>query len=470
MTDAPRILTIMGSGETAPTMKAPHRAIFERLGADVDAVLLDTPFGFQENAPILASKAIEYFRDAVGRKVDAAGLTRMDSGDTVAIERGVARVRGADWVFAGPGSPTYSLAQWVGTPIPAALVDKVRSGGAIVFSSAAALTIGTSTVPVYEIYKVGVEPHWLDGLAVLNEVGLDVAVIPHFDNAEGGNHDTRFCYLGERRLAMLEAMLPDECFVFGIDEHTGVVMDLDADIAEIVGKGAVTLRHHGNSVRIESGRTVPIDLLRAGPPQVTGARAPGSDLGLSHVTDAHAPGSDLGLSHLTDAHAPGSDLGLTPGQSVSGNGKGALSDATQEGAIPPEGLEPDSLASAAKLREATFTAAIAARDADAAVAAILELEADIVEWSRDTLQSDDVDRARAALRSMIVRLGAAATDGVRDRRDVLGPVVEAALAARLVARSEKAFAVSDAIRDELAGAGIEVRDTADGTEWLIVDD
>src|SRR6266571_3494942 len=32
-------------------------------------------------------------------------------------------------------------------------------------------------------------------------------VIPHYDNAEGGTHDTRFCYLGERRLAALEALL-----------------------------------------------------------------------------------------------------------------------------------------------------------------------------------------------------------------------------------------------------------------------
>jgi hypothetical protein len=264
MTTTPRILAIMGSGETAPTMKGPHRAIFERLGPDADAVLLDTPFGFQENAPILAAKAIEYFHDAVGRRVEAAGLTRTDSGDTVAVERGVAKVRSADWVFAGPGSPTYALAQWRNTAVPDALADKLRSGGAVVFSSAAALTLGRVTVPVYEIYKVGADPHWLDGLDVLAEVGLDVAVIPHYDNAEGGNHDTRFCYLGERRLAMLEPTLPDGCFVLGIDEHTGIVMDLDADTAEIVGKGAVTLRHQGVSVRIDSGQTIPLDHLRRG--------------------------------------------------------------------------------------------------------------------------------------------------------------------------------------------------------------
>lgn len=437
MTDpgtTPRLLAIMGSGETAPTMNAPHRAIFERLGPDVDAVLLDTPFGFQENAPILAAKAIEYFRDAIGRRVEAAGLTRTDTGDTVAIERGVAKVRAADWVFAGPGSPTFALQQWRHTAVPDAIAEKLRSGGAVVFSSAAALTLGRVTVPVYEVYKVGVDPYWLDGLNVLAEVGLDVAVIPHYDNAEGGNHDTRFCYLGERRLALLEPELPEGCFVLGIDEHTGVVMDLDADTAEIVGKGAVTLRRDGQSVRLESGQAVALDVLRAGPRAVAG----------------HAASTVAAASNAVEISA-----GQRRG---SGSGGG-------ESAAPAV----DSLASAAKLHEARFDAALEARDADAAVAAVLQLEAAIVEWSRDTLQSDDVDRARAALRSMIVRLGAAATGGLRDVREVLGPVVDAALAARVVARSEKAFAVSDAIRDGLAAAGIEVRDVPDGVEWYVVD-
>ena len=204
-------------------------------------------------------------------------------------------MRSADWVFAGPGSPTFALEQWRHTPVPEAIADKLRSGGAVVFSSAAALTLGRVTVPVYEVYKVGVDPYWLKGLDVLSEVGLDVAVIPHYDNAEGGNHDTRFCYLGERRLAMLEPELPDGCFVLGIDEHTGVVMDLDADTAEIVGKGAVTLRRNGESVRIESGQTIPIDTLRAG--------------------------TATARTHVSGAVTAGSDLGQTPGQSESGKEK-----------------------------------------------------------------------------------------------------------------------------------------------------
>ncbi|MEM9714331.1 MAG: hypothetical protein AAGA17_19070, partial [Actinomycetota bacterium] len=128
-----------------------------------------------------------------------------------------------------------------------------------------------------------------------------------------------------------------------------------------------------------------------------------------------------------------------------------------------------SLADEASACETAFEHAIADRDATAAVAAVLRLETAIVDWSRDTLQSDETDRARAALRSMIVRLGEAATGGVRDPREVLGPVVEAAITARRVARSERAFAVADALRDELVAAGIEIRDTPDGTEWLLAE-
>src|SRR5439155_1744872 len=82
-----------------------------------------------------------------------------------------------------------------------ALTTKLAEGGAVVFSSAAALTLGRFSVPVYEIYKVGLPVHWLDGLDLMRAAGFDgsCVVIPHYDNAEGGTHDTHYCYLGERR-------------------------------------------------------------------------------------------------------------------------------------------------------------------------------------------------------------------------------------------------------------------------------
>lgn len=432
MTALPRLLVIMGSGETAPTMKTTHRAVFDRIaavtGGDVTAVLIDTPFGFQENAPSLADKTAEYFSDAAERHVQIAGLGRTDTADIVAIETAIARVRAADWVFAGPGSPTFALQQWRGTALPDTLADKLRPGGpggAVVFSSAAALTLGRTTVPVYEIYKAGMDPFWIDGLDLLTPFGLPVAVIPHYDNQDGGNHDTSKCFLGERRLRMLEAKLPVDVFVFGIDEHTAVIIDLDAKTAQVTGRGAVTLRRDGLSVRIESGSTVALEVL-----QSAGVELPARIPANPKLRRSTQSGGDKAVVSLNEA--------------------------------------PSLRAVTAQL-ETAFDLALGARDAPGAVAALLTLEASIVEWSHDTLQGDDLDRARAALRAMIVRLGTAATDGVRDVRDVVGPVVEAALAARVTARSQKAFSVSDAIRDNLTAVGIEVRDTPDGVEWLLAD-
>jgi cyanophycinase-like exopeptidase len=435
-TPLPRLLVIMGSGETAPTMKGPHRQVFEQLaastGGNVNAVLLDTPFGFQENVEILAAKTAEYFTDAVSRHVEIAGLARTDHDDVVAIETAIAKIRAADWVFAGPGSPTFALRQWAGTPIPDSIAAKLRDGGAVVFSSAAALTLGRKTIPVYEVYKSGVDPYWVDGLDLLTDIGLPVVVIPHYDNKEGGNHDTSKCYLGERRLLLLEPELDDDVFILGVDEHTGVIIDLDAQTAEVVGKGGITLRKDAVSTRIESGETVPFSTLQRGP-----------------VTSGSGPA-------------------VTPVTSGSGP---AVTPTPQSGASGPSpelaGANIPSLAGDASRLEAEFDAALADRNADGAVAAILSLDAAMVEWARDTLQGDEMSRARASLRSMIVRLGAAASGGVRDPRVVLGPVVEAALAARITARDAKAYAVSDAIRDNLTAAGIEVRDTADGAEWVL---
>ncbi len=71
---------------------------------------------------------------------------------------------------------------------------------------------------------------------------------------------------------------------------------------------------------------------------------------------------------------------------------------------------------------------------------------------------------------MMVALAGSAVLGLRDPRSILAPVVEVALDARLRARQAKDYAMSDVIRDGLAAAGIEVRDTPDGMDWSIAND
>jgi hypothetical protein len=99
---------------------------------------------------------------------------------------------------------------------------------------------------------------------VLSAIGIHAAVIPHFDNAEGAGHDTRFCFLGERRLALLENSLPDGVYVLGVDEHTALLIDIDAERAFVHGRGAVTLRRRERIEVIASGADVELDRLRNG--------------------------------------------------------------------------------------------------------------------------------------------------------------------------------------------------------------
>ena len=416
----PRILTIMGSGETAPTMTKVHRELISRMGpSPVPAAMLDTPFGFQENADDITAKAVEYFRESVQRPIGVASYRSADDADPVEYEQMLARLREAAYVFAGPGSPSYALDQWAGSLVPVVLAEKLRTGGAVTFASAAACTLGTFALPVYEVYKVGQRPHWLDGLDLVAEAGLRAVIVPHFNNAEGGNHDTRFCYMGERRLSALEAELPDDVFILGVDEHTACILDLDGGTATVAGIGTVTVRRAGEISMFVAGDTVPVaeiaSMAAGGAGRVDGGRS---------VVESAEPV-------------------LAVGEAV---------DPLLEGIA---GCERD------------FDAALAARDGRAAVKAALELDGLLADWSRDTLQSDYLDRGRAALRAMVVRLGEAAAEGLRDPRQVVAPFVEALLDARRDARTGKRFADADALRDRLVAAGVEVRDTPAGTEWVL---
>jgi cyanophycinase-like exopeptidase len=407
-----RLLTIMGSGETSPTMIKPHRALLERVAPHGGpAVFLDTPVGFQENAGEIAERVVEYFAQSVGTPIEVATMRT-----TFATESTLAAVGRASYVFSGPGSPTYALAQWRETAIPDLLREKLRAGGCVTFASAAALTLGCVTVPVYEIYKVGQPVHWLEGLDLLREAGLHAAVIPHFNNAEGGTHDTRFCYLGQTRLEQMEATLPDGAFVLGVDEHTGAILDLDARTMEVVGVGVVTVRDHG-------------------------------------TTSTYAAGDVVGLDDLRSGYRSGAD----PHRSGTENeGDAAATQASVTGESPSP-----LLGRIAEL-EAVFEAAVKAGDGKGAAGALLDAEEELHAWSQYT--SDEVGKARLRVRAMIVRLA----EAVVDPTAAVTPFVETLLQVRDAARAARDFATADLVRDQLVGAGVEVNDSKEGTAWRLL--
>jgi hypothetical protein len=413
-------IVVMGSGETAPTMVKVHREVFAACPPG-PAVMLDTPFAFQMNRDELVTRTRGYFAQSVGQDVDVAVWSGTEG--PAQEEKSLALLDRAAWAFAGPGSPTYALRRWRGTRVPAALAGVVRRGGTVVLGSAAAVTLGSHAVPVYEIYKVGADPAWADGLDLLGELtGVAAAVVPHYDNKEGATHDTRYCYLGEERLALLEESLPDEVGVLGVDEHTAMVIDVAARTMTVSGNGLVSVRRRGTTTTFAAGESLGLDELSA---LLRGERAAGG------------PGAPAGVPEKT--------------------------------AEPVVTDEPAALSLRAEADRArtAFEAALAARDADGCVAAVLGLEQAIADWQSDTLQSDDADEARRVLRALVVRLGELAERGAADPAVGVAPFVEALIDVRRVARDNKDFGTSDLVRDRLVAAGVEVHDTPDGTEWTL---
>jgi hypothetical protein len=415
-----RVLAVIGSGETSPTMVTVHKDLVSRLGTrDPAAVLIEDPYAFQENAEDVSARAVSYFARSVGLAVTAVASAPGDCAGGAGAAGTAARIRDADWAFAGPGSPSYALGRWRGGPVGHALAERVASGaGVTVLASAAAATIGFAALPVYEVYKAGAAPHWLDGLDLMGALGLRVAVIPHFDNTEGGRYDTRYCYLGERRLAAMERELPAGTAVLGVDEHTAAVFDLRSGTVEVAGRGALTVRRAGGTAVLPTGTVTTL----------------------------------AGLRDLVAGRAA-----VEPPRRAAALPRAA---ATAQPASSPRPL-PEVTADARR----RFDAAERAGDARALVAAILDLEEAVHAWATDTEEDEGTPQARAVLRGLITRLGKAAERGPGLPGDSLGAMVQPLLELRSALRREGRYDTADTIRDALAAAGLEVRDDPGGTQW-----
>ena len=227
-----RYLALMGSGENSPIMVTPHQKIIKGTGTNLNPINLNTPYSFQENKDELSAKIEKYFEVNVGTKINTS-------------ENHLDDINKANWVFAGPGSPTYNLKQWKQRNIDTALIELLKRGS-LVLASAAAMSIGNKVMPVYEMYRVGEDPYWVDGVGIIESaLGFKAVVIAHYNNAQGGTHDTRFCFVGERRMKVLENQLDPDIAILGIDEHTGISFDLDDGKAEVFGKGVITYKKGG---------------------------------------------------------------------------------------------------------------------------------------------------------------------------------------------------------------------------------
>ena len=257
-------IVLIGSGEIGPSMAPLHRSIVASLpkrSTPSSLVALDGSYDFQTNRAEMGEKIAVFFRSKVGIPTTVIGLPETDRAGAdlapAALAPTIAGLNAADLIFLGPGSPSRALRRWGGTPIVEQLIARIQNGATLITSSAAAAASGRHTIPVYEIYKAGTNPVWLDGLDIIGALtGLAVAIVPHWNNNESATHDTSRCFIGEGRLQQLERALPDGAAILGIDEHSALTIDLGAKSVTVGGKGAVTIRIPGiGETAMHSGAT-----------------------------------------------------------------------------------------------------------------------------------------------------------------------------------------------------------------------
>jgi len=282
----PGLLTLIGSGEVSAGMVRVHRRLLALPGASARLAFLDTPAGFELGAEAIAARFAEYFQQRFDLPLAVTVHHRADD-PPPAIASALQALAASSYILAGPGSPSYAARQWRESQVFRAVGDRWRAGAQLVFASSAAIAISAHTLPVYEIYKVGQELHWVDGVDLLGPFGLNLAIVSHWDNAEGGTHDTRACFMGMERFERLRALLPAEAVVLGIDEHTACTIDLQAGTAEVHGKGGVSILNGNRHLRHEHGQAFPLTDLY---PQ--GGAAPAIAPGLAAEPDALARAAD----------------------------------------------------------------------------------------------------------------------------------------------------------------------------------
>lgn len=406
-------IVIMGSGELTATMVEVHKSLLARESGVPKATFLDTPAGFQLNVDQISQKAVEYFRKRIQQPLTVASFKSTEQISDFEAEQAFHILRESDYVLIGPGSPTYAVRQWMNSPVPDILTQQIKSGGCLVAASAAALTVGRFTMPVYEIYKVGQDVHWVDGMNILGQFGFNLVVVPHWNNAEGGTHDTRFCFMGAPRFRRLQAMLPDDISVFGLDEHTACILDLVSNQAQIKGIGRAILRRSDGELIFETGDRFSLDILRG-----------------ANVSDDWKPAT--------------SEIGSP--ENISGSSENAFWDRINS-------------------LEESFRSGLQHQNPNQSTNALLELDRTIWQAHQDLENEEFITQARDTLRELMVLLGNRLTDAPGDQSTYLAPIVEALLELRQQFREKKQWQDADAIRDSLQKADILIEDTRNGSRW-----
>ncbi len=239
-------IALIGSGETAARGGQAFDLLAHHLPVPLNVAVLETPAGFETNSAQVAGRVADYMRKRLQNYQPQVALVpaRRKGRDGTDDWDTLAPLLDSHLIFMGPGSPTYAVRQLQNSLAWELIRARQRMGAAIALASAATVAMGAFALPVYEIFKVGEDPHWKPGLNLLGDYGLNCVIVPHWNNTEGGaDVDTGRCFIGQDRFESLRGQLPPEITIIGIDEHSGVIIDLNQQTCRVTGRDGVHILH-----------------------------------------------------------------------------------------------------------------------------------------------------------------------------------------------------------------------------------
>lgn len=256
-------IAFLGSGETSLA----GGRIFEHLARQIPAPLriavLETPAGFELNSAQVAGRVADFLKTRLANykpQIDLIPARKKGTAFSPDDPELLAPLLHANFIFMGPGSPTYAIRQLQGSLAWDILRARHRLGAALVFSSAATISVSQWSLPVYEIYKVGLDVHVVPGLNFFEGFETSLSFIPHWNNTDGGlDVDTSRCFVGQERLNEWCSQLPAGQTTLGLDEHTGLILDFEKREGLVLGVSSISLVRQCDPAIFPSGSTIPLD-------------------------------------------------------------------------------------------------------------------------------------------------------------------------------------------------------------------
>jgi hypothetical protein len=255
-------IALLGSGETSLAGGRVFEAIARRFPGPLRIAIMETPAGFELNSPKVAGRVGDFLLERLQNFspiidiIPARKRGTFFSPDNPQILQPLLQ---ANIIFMGPGSPTYAVRQLNGSLAWELMRARQRLGAALVFASAAVIAVGACSLPVYEIYKVGEDSNLMPGLDLFKDLNMQLSVIPHWNNADGGDDvDTSRCFIGIERFKQWCDLLPSGQITMGLDEHTGVIIDFASGMCTVSGVGSVTLQREYKSEAFPAGSEFPL--------------------------------------------------------------------------------------------------------------------------------------------------------------------------------------------------------------------